>query len=132
MRDTLTRNFGVGLFTQKVEDGIPLPPSVPIRVCSLRDLAGAMTLAQGIYDMIQMTLLLYTLAVVPMRIAFAIQLEPTDAGFWIDAAIDMFFMADLIIQSRTFYKSGRSGQWVSNGKKNSTCVRIKRHYNPFA
>lgn len=57
------------------------------------------------------------LAVVPVRIAFAIQPTVDEASFWVDVTVDSFFMFDLIIQGSTYYLSGRSGQWVSNGKK---------------
>ena len=75
-----------------------------------------------IYDIIQMLLLLWTLIVVPVRIAFAIQPTVDEASFWVDVTVDSFFMFDLIIQGSTYYLSGRSGQWVSNGKK------IRRRY----
>ena len=66
------------------------------------------------YDVSQMFLLIWTLYAIPMRIAFNIETDPSQVGFWVDACVDGFFMMDLFVQMHTYYRSGRTGRWVSH------------------
>ena len=69
------------------------------------------------YDLFQIFLLMWTLYVVPMRIAFAFEPEVGSLAFFIDVFVDAFFFTDMFIQMHTYYLSGRTGRWVNNHVK---------------
>ena len=60
------------------------------------------------WDAIQALLLLYVAAVVPFRLGFDVIIAVGSAAFWLDAAVDLYFLADVLLNFRTGYvESGR-------------------------
>eukprot|EP01043_Picozoa_sp_COSAG02_P042392 COSAG02_NODE_3602_length_6498_cov_2.647914_3_plen_685_part_00 len=70
-----------------------------------------------IYDMVQLSLLFYTMFEVPLQIAFADEPQPGDLLFAVDLSVWIFFCIDLFVQMHTYYQSGRTGLWVSDSTK---------------
>jgi hypothetical protein len=70
-----------------------------------------------LYDLVQLTLLFYTMFEVPLQIAFADEPQPGELLFAIDLGVWIFFVIDLVVQMHTYYLSGRTGLWVSDATK---------------
>ena len=56
---------------------------------------------------------------IPIRIGFQIDLEPTDTGFWLDVVADILFVMDIAFNFRTGVISSTvsraivAGSWVA-------------------
>jgi hypothetical protein len=59
------------------------------------------------WDLVQVVLLLYLLVVVPLRIAFGLEVEFGSPTFWFDAAVDVYFIVDIFMNFRTGYYDTR-------------------------
>lgn len=75
------------------------------------------TKRRQIYDLIQLSLLFYTMFSVPVQIAFADEHQSGTFMFALDVGVWIFFSCDLIVQMHTYYLSGRTGLWVSDMTK---------------
>eukprot|EP01047_Picozoa_sp_COSAG01_P020529 COSAG01_NODE_1170_length_11406_cov_17.917662_8_plen_698_part_00 len=69
------------------------------------------------YDLVQVVLLMYTLFMVPLRIAFGDEPRKDEVGYWVDLGVDFFFLVDLFVQMHTYYMSGRTGEWIGSFAK---------------
>ena len=70
-----------------------------------------------VYDLVQLSLLFYTMFEVPLQIAFADEPQPGELLFAVDMGVWLFFVVDLFLQMHTYYQSGRTGLWVSDFTK---------------
>lgn len=55
------------------------------------------------WDMIQVVALLYVALLVPMRTGFAIELEPLTPEWWLELAVDVYFILDLVLNFMTSF-----------------------------
>ena len=60
-----------------------------------------------IWDLVQVVLLLYLLVIVPMRISFGLEVNFGSVGFWWDASVDVYFIADIFLNFRTGFYDAR-------------------------
>ena len=67
------------------------------------------------------TALLYVTALVPVRVAFAVDVELGGSAWWFDAAVDVYFITDLVLNFRTAI-------WLPNGTLEVEPKAIRAHY----
>ena len=60
---------------------------------------------------------------IPIRIGFQIDLEPTDTGFWLDVVADILFVMDIAFNFRTGVISS-TGALISDGVSCTIIARI--------
>ena len=73
------------------------------------------------WDVAMLPIFVQILIFVPYRLAFGIDVEPRDWDFWVDVGVDVYFLADLIINFRTAY-------YVGNGKLVTDSCKIAKEY----
>jgi len=88
------------------------------------------TKERAMWDIGQMVALIYTFAVLPYRLAFGVETEPfydangecpvanTICGvpFWLDAAVDISFICDLVLNFNAYVKHPKTGLLTSDTK----------------
>jgi len=79
------------------------------------------SLFSGIWDMLQLVMLLLVCFYVPLRVGFDISVELWSYEFWQDAVIDVYFIFDIIIQFRTAY-------WTRAGTLQVDTKKIRQNY----
>jgi hypothetical protein len=79
--------------------------NMPLPRC-IRDPDSAWT---ALWHAVQVVLLLYISVVLPLRLAFAVEVGPRDPGFWADLVADCFFAVDLVLNFRTAYHDAVTG-----------------------
>ena len=62
----------------------------------------------GGWDVASMVALLYVALLAPLQVGFVIEADPAYASFWIDRAVDLFFVFDVVLSLIRPY----SGGWV--------------------
>ena len=67
------------------------------------------------------TALLYVTALVPVRVAFAVDVVVGSGAFWFDTAVDAYFITDLVLNFRTAI-------WLPNGTLEVDPKEIRAHY----
>eukprot|EP01052_Picozoa_sp_SAG31_P003884 SAG31_NODE_154_length_22184_cov_25.917142_6_plen_624_part_00 len=60
----------------------------------------------AIWDLAQVVLLLYVAISVPLRASFGVEIEVWTSGFFLDLAVDLYFVADLVLNFRTAFHNG--------------------------
>ena len=68
------------------------------------------------WDLVQVILLLYLLVVVPLRIAFGLDVEFGSGAFWFDAFVDIYFITDIFMNFRTGFYDARGVLVIDFGK----------------
>jgi CRP-like cAMP-binding protein len=79
------------------------------------------SLFSGIWDLLQLIMLLLVCYYVPLRTGFSITVELWSYEFWQDAVIDVYFIIDIIIQFRTAY-------WTRSGVLEVDTTKIRNNY----
>jgi hypothetical protein len=59
--------------------------------------AGAAENFRTLWDLVQVVLLLYLLVIVPLRVAFDVELDAGSPAFWLDVCVDIYF---LVVRNR--------------------------------
>lgn len=67
----------------------------------------AVQIRQG-WDLAQIFMLFYVALVVPFRIGFSKEAHPTEALFWFEAVVDLYFVVDIFLNFRTAYYDSNS------------------------
>lgn len=68
------------------------------------------------WDLVQVILLLYLLIMVPMRIAFGLEVAFGTSAFWFDAFVDVYFIVDIFMNFKTGYYDARGVLVIDSGK----------------
>lgn len=79
------------------------------------------SLFSQIWDMLQLVLLLMVCFYVPLRVGFSVEVPLWSYEFWQDAAIDIYFVVDIIMQFRSAYYDSAGHLIVDTAK-------IRKHY----
>ena len=70
------------------------------------------------WDLIQVVLILWTSVVLPYKLSFVTTTSsPKSAMFWIEAAVDLFFILDIIMNFRTSILISEGGEVMTDTKK---------------
>ena len=69
----------------------------------------------------QVVALLYVTLLVPVRVAFSVDIPLGSGAWWIDLVVDVYFIADLCLNFRT-------AVWLPNGQLQVDLKEIRRLY----
>jgi hypothetical protein len=63
------------------------------------------------WDCSQILLLAYLSLIIPFRVCFNEHTKPTQAVFWVDAAVDLYFVVDVVFMFRTAFLD-KDGEFI--------------------